>query len=308
MIPTSLLRLTEARAVGFTIYGCGGTWKTLMVHTLPPPILHHDFEGGSGVLMPWIRRRRRYNESEWTIISQEERLEAFAMMPIAQADLATQIAPNGYVDVINYDNLVKDSYMEFVAQVGNFDPRAYNSTSLDSLAEFSFQVQTFTKIQKGISAMDSMDNALLWGPIQEKTAIALRRLRNYRDQGVFIYLIGQENIDKDYVTDPREKRKGEAAPEAYSVKGNVAVPGQMVNVVQHITDEMYHTRFMGGRPVWVTRAEPIVPGSGASWEAKDRFGRVKEQFLRPNIRTVMKDLYGEEGMVAIYAEAKKLLS
>lgn len=317
MIPANLLALTEGRAIGSVIYGGAGLKKTLSTHTLPPPILHFDFEGGTAPLSPWIRRRRRWDTQVWTNVSQEERTTAFKMLP-ADWDsplapkkpgcitLASPIMPAPYIDVISFDNLVPASHEEFIRLVGSFNPAEYCSASLDSLAELSVGVQSYSKKQKGINPLDSMENAMLWGPIQERTGIALRQMRNWRQYGIFIYFMGQEQIDKEYVTDPREKKKGEGAPEAYSVKGTAAVPGKMAEAVQHCTDLMFHVRLMSGNPVWVTAPEPIALGSGAYWETKDRWGRITEKYVFPNFRTIFGMIYGKEASNGIYEHAKSL--
>lgn len=302
-IPLPLLRLTEGRALGTVAYGGAGLWKSLAKHTLPPPILDFDFEGGNVALIPWIRRRRKWDSKTWEDVSQVDREAAFQL--IAPEKRATSIAPGPYIDTIWYDNMNRASYTEFVGDLGTFDTTKYNSLSLDSLMEFSFDVQTFSKPAGGEA--EPIPNALLWAPIQERSGIALRRLRNYRDSGVFIYLTGQEVIDKDYVRDPRSKKPGEQAPEAYSVKGTVDVPGKLVNAVQHTTDLMFHCRLMNGGPVWVTKPEPL-PGGDANWETKDRTGRISDTYIRPNFRTIFKTIYGEEGASAIYASAKDLLT
>lgn len=303
-IPLSLLTLTNRKALGTVGYGGAGLWKSYVKHTLPGPILDFDFEGGNVSLLPWLRRQRKWNEKEWNVVSQQEREAAYSMIPSDKQ--GTSIRPQGLIDTIWYDNMDRASYFQFVGDLGSFETSMYNSLCLDSLMEFSFDVKTASKAA-GKETDAFTPGGTPWDQIQERTAIQLRRLSNYRDQGIFIYLIGQELIDKDYVKDPRSKEKGEAAPEAYSVKGTVDVPGKMVNSVQHVTDLMFHCRTMNNAPVWVTRPEPL-PGGGANWEAKDRTGRIKEMFIRPNFRTIFKDIYGEEGMSAIYTAAKELLS
>lgn len=299
-IPKALLELTSNRAPCTVVYGGGGLNKTLGIHGLVPPIWMADFEGGDAALLPWIRQRRKWNERGWTKLSQEDRQRYFKMLP--EGKHFTGIAPNPYIDVVWYDNLDQGSYTQFVADIGNFNTEAYNSFALDSLMEFNFDVQTFLKPQG--MALESLGLGKTdWGGIQERCGIQLRKLKNYRDSGICIYMTGQELIDKDYVTDPRGKKAGAAMPEPYSVKGTVAVPGQLVNLVQHITDLMFHARFMSGNPVWVTQNEPLTSGD-ANWEAKDRWGRMTEKYIKPNMRTVMKMIYGEEVQKAIYEHGR----
>lgn len=302
-IPIELLKSTESRALGTVVYGGAGLKKTLAKHTLPGPILDFDFEGGNVSLMPWMRRRRKWNEKDWTDISQETREAALSC--IHPDKRSTTIKASGLIDSIWFDNMDPGSYSQFVMLLGNFDESKYNSLSLDSLAELSFDVQTFSKGVSG--ANDAISTPGLWSPIQERTAIALRRIRNYRDRGVFIYFTGQETIDKDYVNDPRGTKSGQLPPEPFSVKGSVDIPGKMVNVVQHVTDLMFHTKDLNGNAVWVTKPEPIT-GGAANWETKDRTGRVKEKYIHPNFRPLFQDIYGEEGRNAIYTYAKDLLS
>lgn len=308
-IPQHLLSLTNKQALGTVGYGGGGLWKSLVKHTLPGPILDFDFEGGNVALIPWLRRQRKWNQKEWTEVTQQEREAAYNLLPrddkgVIQA--STAIRPQPLIDTIWYDNMNRLSYFEFVGDLGSFDTVKYNSLCLDSLAEFSFDVVTSTKPEKGEN-LAYAEGGTPWNQIQERTAIQLRRMRNYRDAGVFIYMTGTEQIDKDYVRDPRSKQKGESAPEAFSVKGTVNVPGKMVAAVNHVTDLMFHHRMMNGQPVWVTFSEPLA-GGDANWEAKDRTGRIKEKFVRPNFRTIFKDIYGEETRDAIYNSAKELLA
>lgn len=295
-IPKELLELTSNRAPCTVVYGGGGLNKTLGIHALPPPVFMADFEGGDAALLPWVRRRRKWDEASWTNISQEARKRYFDMLPAGKH--YTGIAPNPYIDVVWYDNLSKGSYSAFVADVGSLDTTAYNSFALDSLMEFNFDVKTFMK-PVGMELEAYGTGQTPWDGIQERCGIQLRKLKNYRDAGVCIYLTGQELIDKDYVTDPRSKAKGAPTTEPFSVKGTVAVPGQLVNLVQHITDLMFHARFMSGAPAWVTQSEPLTSGD-ANWEAKDRWGRITEKYIKPNMRTVMKMLYGEDVQKKIY--------
>lgn len=305
MIPTDFLTATEGHALGTVGYGGAGLWKTLVQHTLPGPVLNFDFEEGNVALMPWTRRRRNWNERGWIDVSQDFREKMYKMIDPKKMSVASNIKPSPIIDTIWYDNMQKNSYFQFVGDLGAFDVEKYNSLSLDSLAEFSFTVQTSSK-DTGKEMDELKPNS--WGTIQERTAIQLRRMRNYRNSGVFIYFTGQENIDKDYVVDPRSTAKGSAPAEPFAIKGTVSVPGKMVEAVQHITDLMFHHRMMNGFPAWVTMPEPIGAGSGAFWEAKDRTGRIKEQFVRPNFRTIFKDIYGEEDYGRIYNSAAQLLA
>lgn len=303
-LPSQLLASTEGRALGTVVYGGAGLRKSLAKATLPYPILDNDFEGGNVAILPWTRRRRKWNEKSWTEVSQDDRERALDM--IEPAKRAFPIKAAGLVDSIWYDNLNPASYTEYIAVIGNFEPSKYNSlVGADSLAELSFDIQTFSKGSE--NSLEPMKNALLWAPIQERTAIALRRVRNYRDAGVFTYFTGQELIDKDYITDPRSTQAGAKPPEPYSVKGTVDIPGKLVNVVQHTTDLMFHTRMLNGEPVWVTQSEAIS-GGVANWETKDRTGRIKDKYVRPNFRTLLLDIYGEEGRDAIYTSSKELLA
>jgi hypothetical protein len=209
--------------------------------------------------------------------------------------------PGPYIDVVNFDNTAYDSYQHMVDAIGNFDHTYYNSLAIDSLQEYSVETQTFAK---GAGNFMLLMNEVNWGwaGAQERAFQNLRRIRNYRDQGVFIYLVGGEDIAKDYVRNPMEKRqKGEAAPEPYSIKGTVQMPGQLAAGLSHIPDIMCHARPSNGVVVWVTEPEPL-PGGAAHWDAKDRFGRLNK-YEAPNIITICSKLYGPAGMEAIYDHA-----
>ncbi len=302
MIPRDLLKFTMGRALGISVYGGPGMKKTLAIHTLPPPILMHEFEGGSTPLLPWTRRFRHWNSSVWETYSDADRKKAFDMVMkgMKEDHIVSRILPAPYIDVIYYDNVDPEAYQEYIKQILNFQPDHYNSIALDPLHEMSFGIQTFVK---GVgSEMDPM-TVNLWAGVQERTAIALRKLRNYRDSGVFIYLTSSEQIDKDYVKDPRETKRGELPQEPYSVKGTYNLPGKMPSVMQHLVDLQFHARPVTGVPSWTCRPEPL-PGGTAHWEGKDRSGRLKDAYYTPNIRTVLKQIYGDEAQEKIYAAAR----
>src|SRR5260370_19688087 len=281
-IPLELLKLTDRRAPGFAVYGGPGLWKTYTIHSCPYPILLHDFEGGAGSLLPWMRAVRKWNESQWTKVTQEDRTAAWSMLPPFLQSSA-KIKPNPLIDVIKYDVFERESYNHFVGQIGSTDLKSYSTIAIDSLQEFSIEVQSFAK-GGGELAFEPIagGSPQVWGPIQERTAIALRRLRAYRDSGVFVYMTGSEVIDKDYVTDPRSAKKGSQPEEAYSIKGTINLPGKLAGTVPHLVDVLAHARALNGEPVFVTAQEPL-PGGSAHWEAKDRFGRL-DKYMAPNIR------------------------
>lgn len=300
-IPIELLKATEGNAVGTLTYGGPEMWKTFAIHTLPPPILLFDFEQGTGSLIPWVRRRRRWDSNNWLEYTDADREQAAALVV---RPIATPVKPSPYVDVISYNNMNGESYTKFSVDIAEFDPSEYNSIALDSIGELNFSVQTFAKARSG-RELDSEMELQLWGGVQERTAIQLRKLRNYRNAGVFIYITGGEHIDKEYVIDPRAKPKGMPAEEPFSVKGSVQVAGQLVGVCRHITDLMAHARLQNGKVTWVFSPEAITAGN-ASWEAKDRFGRL-EKFEVPNFRSIFNKIYGEEGRKEIYAECQRQL-
>lgn len=297
-IPLNLLALTEGRAPGMCVYGGPGLKKTYAIHSCPYPIQLHDFEGGTGPLLPWIRRRRDW-DTEWEVITQTQRLALWELLPKELRQQAT-ILPNPLIDVIHYDAFERESYNHFTVKLGNFDPSAYSTVAIDSLQEFSFEVQTFTK-GGGALALEPIANAMLWGPIQERTAIALRRLRNFRNAGVFVYLTGSETIDKDYVTDPRNQAKGQKE-EPYNVKGTINLPGKMASTVPHLVDILAHARAINGEANFITKQEPLT-GGAAHWEAKDRFGRL-DMYMPPSVKQFFNKLYGDEVAKAIYQSGK----
>jgi hypothetical protein len=300
-IPLELLKLTESRAWAGLTYGKPGLKKTNAAYTLPEPILFLDFEGGTNSITPWIRRRRRWNESNWTVYSQSDRESIIPLLtPEVQKSIIRRPAP--LIDLIWFDVLEAGSYEFFVQVLGNLDNSPYNSLVLDSLQEFSIDTQTFAKRLGGVHALDPME-LKLWGGAQERAAIALRRMRNLRDRGIFIYLIGSENIDKDYVTDPRSLPRGASPEQPFSVSATVNLPGKLVGTVEHVVDAIFRARALNGDPVWVTFPEPL-PGGSVSWAAKDRFGRL-DRFIPPNFHKIFAKVYGEAGRDAIYASASE---
>jgi hypothetical protein len=277
--------------------------KTNFIHTLPPPVLLLDFEGGTASILPWIRRRRSYKESTWEVYTQEQR-EGFLALLNAETLAQVRIKPGPYIDVIYFDNLEYESYDHFIETVGNFDASRYNSFALDSLQEFAIDTQTFSK-GKGNSMKLMQEVPRAWFGAQERAMIALRSLKNLRDKGVFVYLTASEDIAKDFVNSPLEKRaQGAPAPEPYSVRGTVNLPGKLAEGIAHLPDILVHVRLLNAVITWITQPE-MLPGGGAHWDAKDRFGRL-DRYESPNFRDMAKKLYGEEGRNAIYNAAKEL--
>ncbi len=296
-IPISLLKMTESRATSVAVYGGAGMKKTHgFAGATPPALLLSVGEGGTGSLMPWIRRRRVSNSQEWVTYTQEDRKEFVALL---DKDTKEKIpfGPNPLIDVIHFDNTRYEAAGEFIEVVANFDTNRYNSLGLDSLQEFSVQAQTETKGKGGFDKTMTEVN-FGWVRAQEKSFQLLRRLRNLRDSGIFIYTTASEDIAKDYVKNPMEKRdRGEAAPEAYSVKGTVNAPGQLATGFPHFPDVLAHTKMVSGNIAWVTEPE-MLPGGGAFWDAKDRYGRLEPR-EPANLRKLMEKIYGQDGAKAI---------
>lgn len=305
-IPLELLKMTESRGLGISVYGGPGLKKTHQAHELPPPILHLDIgEGGTGSLLPWIRRKRNSDSQQWISYTQEEREQALAMV---REDLrkAVKVRPAPLIDLIHFDNSRYEAYDELAAVIANFDDNFYSSLCCDSLQEFSWTTQTRAK---GAGGNDKMMNevAFSWSGAQERAMMQLRRLRNLRDKGIFIYLVGSEDISKDYVRSPFEKKadRNAPAPEAYSIRGTVNMPGKLAEGLAHIPDLLFRVRLMNGEPIWVTQPEAL-PGGEAHWDAKDRYGRLnKHEFA--SFRNVFKKLYGEEIAGQIYATGRSKL-
>lgn len=305
MIPKELLAATDGRGVGIACYGGAGLKKTNFVHTLPPPVLHLDIgEGGTTSLLPWIRRSRNSDSSTWTTYTQDQRELWFNLLhPDIKATV--RIKPNAFIDVVHFDNQTYAAYNHLVEVVGNFDTKSYNSLVADSLQELAIQTQTFSKGEGNeMKLMGDIPRA--WFGAQERAGMLIRRLRNIRDSGVFVYLTGGEDIAKDYVNNPLEKRApGVPAPEPYSVRGTVNLPGQLAGALSHIPDILMHAKLFNGNIKWVTQPD-MLPGGGAHWDAKDRFGRL-EKYEEPNFREMAKRIYGEDGAKAIYQHAAKSL-
>lgn len=304
-IPKLLLAATESRGVGIATYGGAGLKKTNFIHTLVPPILDLDIgEGGSSSILPWIRRRRDSSDQTWIDYSQEQRMAWFNLLhPDVQKTIRIKPAP--YIDVIHFDNLEYEAYNQLVEVIGNFDTAKYNSLALDSLQELAITTQTFSKGDGNVFKLMG-DVPRAWFGAQERAGMVIRRLRNIRDSGVFVYLTGGEDIAKDFVNNPLEKRApGAAPPEPYSVRGTVNLPGQLAGALSHIPDILMHAKLFSGEVKWVTQPD-MLPGGGAHWDAKDRFGRL-DKYENPNFRDMLVKLYGKEGKDAILEAASKLL-
>lgn len=300
MIPRKLLKATEGRAPGALTYGAAGLKKTHAIATAPYPILMLDVgEGGTASILPWIRRKRNWDEAKWIDYTDEDRQLSIDLLK-DDVKSSVPIKPAPYIDVIHYDNATVDAWTTMVADIGNFDYNYYNSLAVDSLQEFSVSTQTFSKGKgKELDIMNSV--AFSWVGAQERAGMALRTMRNYRDRGVFIYMTGSEDISKDYVKNPMEKGAGGAEP--YSIRGTVNLPGKLAEGVQHLPDLLFHAKLVNSQVRWVCEPEPL-PGGAAWWDGKDRYGRL-DKYCEPNFRRIFKQLYGQEGMEAIYSAGRK---
>lgn len=302
MIPTTLLKNYQNRALAIAVYGNGGLEKTLAARLFPPPILLNDFEGGSGPLGPWTRRIRRWNEG-WTEYDDADRQRLWELVPEARRKARAVRRPAPLIDIIGYDTMFADSdgvarsYDEMYNNLVNLD-RRYSTVAVDPLIEFSQITQTKSKTISKVSPYEPM-HVRLWQGAQERAAILLRALREYRDKGVFIYLTSSEFVDKDYGDkDPREQTAAQKE-EPYAIKGAVNVPGQLVGKVNHMIDILIHVRMMNGNPTWVLKEEAARSGT-FNWEAKDRTGRVAEEYLKPNVMSIIRAVYGQEAFHGIY--------
>lgn len=296
-IPLELLILTEGRAPGIGVYGPPGMKKTNAIHTLPPPIRCFDIgEGGTASIIPWVRRKRDFDQADWTEYSDQLRQEAYNLLT-PEIQKTIKIKPAPLIDVVHYDNTVFEAYDAFTADVANLDTKMYNSVALDSLQEFSALTQIKAK-GKGSEFLLMNEVNFAWMGAQERAQMLLRKLRNYRDSGIFLYMTSGQDIDKEYVKSPLEKGKGGPPPEPYSIKGTISLPGKLAGILVHFPDILCHARMMTGRVGWVTKPEPII-GGDATWDAKDRFGRL-DDYMNPNIREFCLKLYGEEVAVRIY--------
>jgi len=310
MIPTTLLKNYQGRALGCLTYGAGGLKKTLAVRTLPSPILELDFEGGSGSLGPWTRRIRRWNDKNWLEYDQPEREHLLELVSPANQKQAL-FKPAPLIDIVSFDTMTtandgRDSpaYDHLVELVSNINFAAYNSIAIDPLVEFSQMTQSKSKTVSGVGVLQPM-HVKLWQGAQERAAIMLRQLREYRDRGMFIYMTSSEFVDKDYGEDPREATGGKQKEDPYAIKGTFNVPGQLVGKVNHMIDLQFHVRQLNSGPVWVTQEEAARSGS-FNWEAKDRTGRIPEKYIAPNFKDVVKWVYGDEAKDAIYRAGREM--
>jgi hypothetical protein len=194
-----------------------------------------------------------------------------------------------------------EPWNELTRDIGNFDYNYYNTLAVDSLQEFSVGAQTFSR-GLGREQLTMNEIPFSWVQAQERAAQKLRILRNFRDKGVFIYLTGSEDISKDYVKNPMER--GAGGQEPYSVRGTINLPGKLAEALAHLPDLLFHAKLINMQIKWVCEPEPL-PGGGAWWDAKDRYGRL-DKYCEPNFRKIFKQLYGQEGMEAIYAAGKQV--
>jgi hypothetical protein len=314
-IAPELLKATNGRGLAICTYGTAGTRKTLAIATLPAPVLVLDFEGGAGTLNPWIRTILSWSTMEPVTFSQQERLEVFERLDPHIRSLLP-LPPGPYCDVISFDTLEPASWNTFMKVLGNFEHSYYRSLAIDSLQAFSVETQTLSKAMginpKDISAVtreiiaQTPMSGQLWSPAQSYAQSVLNLITSIKNRGVMVYLTAGENIDKDYVTDPRSQTR-DTKELPYSILGSVLMPGKMANEVVHAVDLLMHakphTRYQDGATVnnsiWVTRPEPLIGGSGAYWVAKDRYGRLPP-VVEPNFVAILKTIYGEAAARAIY--------
>lgn len=306
-ISLDLLKDTNSEAIAFGVYGGPGLNKTLAIRSLPGRVELHDFDGGTGCLMPWIRRKRRFDDPRWVEYTQADREHSFSLLnevfrldpqPDGSEGPNKYNPPEPVVDVISYDPLHIESYVKFAENLGNFQVKAYEGLVVDSLHELSQTTQSLAKNLKGKSTFDPMELSW-WSGAQERAAIALRRLRGLRADGVFVYVTGAEEIEKEYANDPRSAPPGTKPDQPFSIKGSIQVPGKLVGAFGHNIDIMLHARTMNGKPTWVSTRETLTGGSGAVWETKDRFGRM-DAYSAPNFKKILAQIYGKEGARAIY--------
>lgn len=300
MIPKELLKATEGKAPSICTYGGAGLRKTNAIATAPYPILMMDIgEGGTASITPWIRRRRDSNETTWEDYSDEDRQRSVDLL---RKDVREQmpIKPAPYIDVIHYNNMRVESWDELTRDIGNFSYDFYNTLVLDSLHEFSEGAKTFSR-GRGNEHKVMTEVPFAWAQAQERAMVKLNILREFRFKGVFLYTTGSEDISKDYVKNPMEK--GSQGAEPYSIRGTVNMPGKLADAVGHKPDILFHAKLINQRVAWMCEPEPL-PGGGAWWDGKDRFGRCDNP-SEPNFRRIFERLYGKEGMQAIYASGKR---
>src|SRR5438477_10936813 len=101
MIARRLLAATGGRAPCICVYGPAGVKKTHAIATLPPPVAMSDFEGGSGSLLPWIERSKKFDETEWTPHTQAEREASFEALD-EEVRAQVTLKPRPYVSVTYY--------------------------------------------------------------------------------------------------------------------------------------------------------------------------------------------------------------
>jgi hypothetical protein len=303
MIAQEQLKSTEGRAPGICTYGAAGLKKTHAIATLIPPVLLLDIgEGGTASVTPWINKRRNSFESRWMQYTDADRENAVALLR-EDVRATMPIQPRPYIDIIHFDNSTVEAWDHLTRELANFDAGYYNSLAIDSLQEFSVGSQTFSK-GKGneLNTMNSVNFS--WVAAQERAAMGLRKVRNYRDMGVAIYMTGSEDISKDYVKNPMEKGAGGSEP--YSVRGTVNLPGKLAESLAHLPDLLFHAKLVNAQITWIAEPEPL-PGGAAWWDAKDRYGRLP-RYNQPNFRTIFDSIFGQEVRKQIYADGTKRIA
>ena len=141
--------------------------------------------------------------------------------------------------------------------------------------------------------------AFSWVGAQERSRMVLARLRDLRNSGVYIVLLSQQDIVKDYVFSPMNKDHKNDEPAA--VSGTVNAPGQLASAVTHIVDVLLHVRMMNAAPCWIAKPEPL-PGGIAYWDAKDRYGAL-EPYSLPSFHSAICAINGKDLGSAIYTHA-----
>ena len=297
------LILADGRGIGFCIYGPPGMRKTLSLWSAPPPILVFDFEGGTSSLLPWIRRARNWNDREWTVYPQTVRDAAFARITDTHRKSYATTNPGPLIDVIHYENQTVEAWSQFVLDAANIRPADYNTVAIDSIKEYSEGSKTFSR---GVGNEHKLMNDVpfSWVGAQERSQQIMRKLRDLRANGVFVVLLSQQDVVKEYVFSPMSKDKKREEP--YSVQGTVNAPGQLANAVTHIVDVLMHARVLNAKPCWVAKPEPL-PGGSAWWDGKDRYGALPDA-VQPNFYTAIAHICGTDGANAIYSDGYALVT
>ena len=155
----------------------------------------------------------------------------------------------------------------------------YKTIVIDSGAEL-MRLYFSWEMKKSGTDMDTIRSMQNYPGATERFNILIRRLKDYRSQGLNVVITSHESIDKIYAKGGMMGEKGQRGEsEAAAIKGWPDFPGKRApDEVCRAADNVFRVRTINGKVCWMCKREAIPGGGDAYWEVKDRFGGL---FINP---------------------------